>query len=579
MPAAFDPKMIDVFDKAIALRNPEMLKQALAGGVDPATPTAQGAHPLGTLLFTSYAQWARLNPAAAKDVTADRFNQNTSALIDALLEKNIQLVEPEKYETQDYLYLIDRLLRSTRYADLSTVMLHAIGQSLEQQGYAWRPDVDRFVAATISLHEASGVKVDYTECIASALNTLETMHNIVSLRLEEPQTEREKRIVSQYNDKIDYWMRPFERPPLWAFLEGQGAFQNPEPAAKAPPVKDQVKEGFQAAAQAEEDKFAKLMARFITKLEKKPAVRILKEMDEEFIGLDNLKTDCRKMILRQQFAAARAVADLPDPPQSHSTVFLGPPGVGKTTGARKRAELLYSLGLTGPNYVEISRENLVGAYVGHTEKSMVALFNQADIVFIDEAYNLYDGRPDSNDFGKKVIDSLIIALENRRDSLTIFMAGYPDEMEAFLASNPGFKSRIVNYRTLDGMTLPQLEKVLEQRLAQTGLSIDDDAKELVMKGLKDAQTKLGPKAFGNAREVRKIVEKVPDQMAERLFGAKEGDGDHPVLSVDKKSLSRVTREDVEALDLEELLGGKGLAPVDDDPRIGFTAKLRPQNMR
>ena len=111
-------------------------------------------------------------------------------------------------------------------------------------------------------------------------------------------------------------------------------------------------------------------------LEKKTPQQVLAEMNE-LIGMDDAKGDARAFVLRTHFDEARARNGLKSTKQSQHTVFTGNPGTGKTTLARLRAELLYSLGLAGPRYLEISRENMVGEFIGQTEKKMVEFFKSA----------------------------------------------------------------------------------------------------------------------------------------------------------------------------------------------------------
>jgi stage V sporulation protein K len=309
-------------------------------------------------------------------------------------------------------------------------------------------------------------------------------------------------------------------------------------------------------------------------LPKKEWGQVLKEINSEFVGLDAIKANAQKIVLRQQFDAARETNGLANSQQNHSTVFLGNPGLGKTTFARKKAELLHALGLSGPNYVEVSRENIVGGFIGHTENKMTALFEAADIIFIDEAYSLNDGRPDSGDCGKKVIDALVPALENN-PKLTVFMAGYPEEMDKLIACNPGLRSRLTRYETFEDMNKEQLGQTLDHMLAKEGLTIDADAREKVLQELDKSREALGKRNFGNARLVRNVVRQLPELMADRIFGSQSGS--LLVQCPDKDALQRATLADINAMDFSAVLGTPKAAASEKEawePSIGFGAKLK-----
>ena len=144
-------------------------------------------------------------------------------------------------------------------------------------------------------------------------------------------------------------------------------------------------------------------------------------------------------------------------------------------------------------------------------------------------------------------------------------------MEEFLNSNEGLRSRIVNFEEIEAMNGPQLGQVLDLMLKKNGYVMEDDAKALALKELESARAKLGPQYFGNAREVRKIVEKLPEQIAERIFGQQVAQAQQTLEVFGKDMFMKATKEDIETLNLPMLLGGK--AKEGQKREIGFHAKF------
>jgi SpoVK/Ycf46/Vps4 family AAA+-type ATPase len=203
---------------------------------------------------------------------------------------------------------------------------------------------------------------------------------------------------------------------------------------------------------------------------------------------------------------------------------------------------------------------------------MVEFFKLADTIFIDEAYNLFSDSSDKRDFGIRVIDALMTALENKRDHLNVFLAGYPDRMNELLTSNPGLQSRIAHYINLPDYSMDELKEIMRRGVEKAELKMDKDAQKHVLEGLENLREAVGPENFGNARIVRTIVEQLPTKMAERLFGA-AGDAltsKDALPELTREELQRVVKADVEDLGLPD----SRPVPVVEKPArlIGFTAK-------
>lgn len=579
--AAFDPKMIATFRRGIRMRDVTKVKAALDAGVSADTSLSESDHVLFELLYNTYDEDTR---AAQAGMDEETFENNTTAILDLLLERGMKLTETGRHETSFFGCLLDHVMMSDSLGDVSSVVLHGLYESLHRGEQPYVPNLRLQMMAFMTRNAVDPEKTDMQGCFTHVMALLENVHNIVRARLTHPETAIETKLVEEFDTQLGYWKGPFPRPSMASLLSEMGlavrrpAVKTPANTAPKPQGKGDQGNTAQGGQQkaAADDAFLQQMAPLVQKLERRDPQAVMKEIEADFIGLDKIKGSTRQIILRQQFDCARQVQGQKAAPQSHSTVFLGNPGLGKTTFARKKAELLHALGLAGGNYVEVSRENVVGGFIGHTEAKMTALFQLADVVFIDEAYNLAESGS-SNDFGKRVIDSLLTALENKPE-LTVFMAGYPAEMDRLLSSNPGLRSRVTRFETFEDMTPEQLGQTLDFMLSREDMNIAADARAHVMEQLEASRKQLGEKHFGNARLVRNIVRALPDVMAERLFG---GDEKKLVLA-SADALSRVTLEDVKALDYKSILGtGAKTAATADvphsdpnwQPKIGFHAKI------
>lgn len=579
---AFDSRMINTFKRAIKERDAGQVAAALAAGVNPATPLNGGNSPLLHLVYGTYDGTSQ----ACKN--AEEFEKNTSEIISQLLAAGLRVAEPGTHETGRFDCLADQFYMSDNQHDASTIVIQAVYETLSHGESGYLPNLNAQLLAFLE-KQSIGSAADLKYWMTYSLNMMQSVHETVCARLHAPHSETEQALVEQFGDALGYWKGPFPRPSMtllqntFRLVRAQdGSLTLTTGAAQPQSPQEQKDDGKKKIAG--DERFAEMVAPLIQQLKKRDARDILAEIENDFIGLEQVKASARKLALRQQFDMARMICGQVVTAKNHSTVFLGNPGLGKTTFARKKAELLHSLGLAGPNYVEVSRENIVGGYVGHTEGKMTALFQMADVIFIDETYSLNDGRPDSGDFGKKVIDALVPALENNPD-LVVFMAGYPEEMQKLLSTNPGLRSRLTKYETFEDMTREHLGQAFDLMLGKEGMTIEAAARTYALDRLEDARKELGDKSFGNARLVRNIVRDLPDVLAERLFGAASSRQNGIVVVPSADALGKVTLADVMAVDYASVLGAgeahaahnkKDLPASHPDwqPGIGFTATLR-----
>jgi AAA+ superfamily predicted ATPase len=243
----------------------------------------------------------------------------------------------------------------------------------------------------------------------------------------------------------------------------------------------------------------------------------LAELDA-LTGLHAVKAQVRRLVAQLRVREQRKAAGLPAPDITHHMAFMGPPGTGKTTVARLMGRIFKALGiLPTDRLVETDRAGLVGQYVGHTAPKVHAKVDEAlgGVLFIDEAYMLAP-EDSGNDFGHEAIAALLKRMEDDRRRLLVVLAGYDDEMQKLLEANPGLRSRIptqLNFRAYSGA---ELLAILRSMLRHQGFDLtpESDARAENICGLVRAASDA--RTFGNAREVRNIVDDTIAAQAERL---------------------------------------------------------------
>ena len=199
---------------------------------------------------------------------------------------------------------------------------------------------------------------------------------------------------------------------------------------------------------------------------------VLAELDRELIGLAPVKKRIREtaaLLLVEKRAQAMGLAH--ETPTLHMS-FTGNPGTGKTTVALRMADLLHRLGYIRKGHlVSVTRDDLVGQYIGHTAPKTKEILKKAmgGVLFIDEAYYLY--RPENErDYGQEAIEILLQVMENQRDDLVVILAGYSERMDRFFESNPGFRSRIAHHIDFPDYTDDELFRIAETMLGAAELS-------------------------------------------------------------------------------------------------------------
>ena len=244
----------------------------------------------------------------------------------------------------------------------------------------------------------------------------------------------------------------------------------------------------------------------------------LKAELNELIGLSGIKREVNNLINMVTVHNLRRQNGLKTVDMSLHMVFSGNPGTGKTMIARLMARIYRSLGVLSKGHlVEVDRSGLVAGYVGQTAAKTTAIIDKAmgGVLFIDEAYTL--NSKGENDFGQEAIDTLLKAMEDRREDLVVIVAGYDGLMDAFIHSNPGLESRFNRYLHFDDYSVDEMMSILDLQLKKGQYQLDDAARSAVREYIEVSNT--GSIAFGNARGVRNIFERLLVAQANRLSSA------------------------------------------------------------
>jgi probable Rubsico expression protein CbbX len=265
---------------------------------------------------------------------------------------------------------------------------------------------------------------------------------------------------------------------------------------------------------------------------------VLKELDDSLVGLAPVKSRIRDIAALLVIDKLRLNLGLAAQAPSLHMCFTGNPGTGKTTVAMRMAELLHRLGYVRKGHmVAVTRDDLVGQYIGHTAPKTREILKKAmgGVLFIDEAYYLY--RPENErDYGQEAIEILLQIMENNRDDLVVILAGYKDRMDTFFQSNPGMSSRISHHIDFPDYSVGELLEISQKILANQNYRFAPDAAKVFEDYL---NLRLEQPHFANARSARNALERARLRQASRLF--KERD---KVLSVD--DLTTIEVSDIRA---------------------------------
>ncbi|MGH3778161.1 MAG: CbbX protein [Pseudonocardiaceae bacterium] len=261
---------------------------------------------------------------------------------------------------------------------------------------------------------------------------------------------------------------------------------------------------------------------------------VFDSLDADLVGLTPVKTRIREIAALLLVDRARGKFGLSTSTPNLHMSFTGSPGTGKTTVALRMADMLHRLGyLRRGHLVSVTRDDLVGQYVGHTAPKTKEVLKRAmgGVLFIDEAYYLY--RSDNErDYGQESIEILLQVMENHREDLVVILAGYKDRMDSFFASNPGMSSRIAHHIDFPDYTLDELDDIGKLLVRAEGYVLTSEAKKTFREYLE--HRKAQPR-FANGRSVRNAIERARLRHASRMMATDQ--------AVGKDELTTLTPED------------------------------------
>ncbi|MEZ0223026.1 MAG: hypothetical protein ACAH83_00605 [Alphaproteobacteria bacterium] len=550
------PALVDEFTEGLQQRNVPLVIAALNNGVQPDT-SINGRHPLLVLLGTDYSD---LPQPVQSHLTPDEFSNRTTAILNTLFDHGLKVAEEGKYATATQAYLADRVLLSDDVDDAARVVIHAIQETLKDGRPAYQPDLPVYIAG-LFLNGLISETANYRAIVSGAVDAIGRLHDKVRERLENPQNAVEQE-VSRDRGKVEFWSSPYQRPDIDGIVTAIGLIAARKSALEPGDLKEKFTD---KAAEPEPDVLG-----YLTVFEKKPPRQILQEMKDAFVGLDDLRQAAKTLMFRETYekACAEDATAAPLPQTNYSTAIMGNQGVGKSSFARKQAELLASLDITGPNYFEVTKENLAVLSASMTPDLMASILRQADTILIE----LSGGPRDEK--GKNLDDAFLVALQmslkGREKPPVVFLTGSKDQMEAALYHSPGVRELIGNFKTITAPTPEQMAEALDRRLEGARFTIDGDARSKLIEQFTTGLKRLGEDGFRFMREVDSIIEKLPDVISERIFGSEESEQALMMAENKQAILRNVKTADVTALNLKTVLGGPALAKKRS---IGFTADL------
>jgi probable Rubsico expression protein CbbX len=251
-------------------------------------------------------------------------------------------------------------------------------------------------------------------------------------------------------------------------------------------------------------------------LEESHINEVLDKLDQDLVGLVPVKQRIREIAAYLLITKARLQLGIEAAKPSLHMCFTGNPGTGKTTVAMKMADILHRLGYIRQNHVvSVTRDDLVGQYIGHTAPKTKEVIKKAmgGVLFIDEAYYLY--KPENErDYGQESIEILLQTMENHRDDLVVILAGYQDRMGTFFKSNPGMSSRIAHHVDFPDYDENELLEITKLMADSMHYNLDKPAFTAMQEYIE--KRKLQPH-FANARSIRNALDRARLRQANRLF--------------------------------------------------------------
>lgn len=271
-------------------------------------------------------------------------------------------------------------------------------------------------------------------------------------------------------------------------------------------------------------------------LEESQVEAVMDELDRDLVGLVPVKQRIRDIAALLVIDKLRMNLGLQSQAPSMHMCFTGNPGTGKTTVAMRMAEILHRLGYVRTGHlVAVTRDDLVGEYIGHTAPKTKEVLKKAmgGVLFIDEAYYLY--RPENErDYGQEALEILLQVMENQRDDLVVILAGYKDRMDTFFQSNPGMSSRIAHHLEFPDYSVKELLQIAELMLDEQNYRFGEGTRDVMRDYL---ERRITQPRFSNARSVRNALDRARLRQASRLFRDRNRE-------LSKEDLSSLAPEDL-----------------------------------
>jgi probable Rubsico expression protein CbbX len=281
---------------------------------------------------------------------------------------------------------------------------------------------------------------------------------------------------------------------------------------------------------------------------------VLTQLDADLVALAPVKARIREIAALLVIDRLRRAEGLVSTRPSLHMSFTGNPGTGKTTVALRMAEILHRLGyIEKPKVVSVTRDDLVGQYVGHTAPKTREVLKRArgGVLFIDEAYYLY--RPENErDYGQEAIEILLQVMESERESLVVVLAGYRDRMETFFRSNPGMGSRVAHHIHFPDFDVDELMAIAALMLDQQSYELTPDAETAFRRYV---ERRVVRPRFAHGRSIRNAIDRARMRQAGRLYERRDA----------------LERADLVTIEAADILAS---SVFDDDGDLGGEAPAR-----
>ena len=263
--------------------------------------------------------------------------------------------------------------------------------------------------------------------------------------------------------------------------------------------------------------------------------QVLAQLDQDLVALEPVKMRIREIAALLVIDRMRREQGLVSSRPSLHMSFTGNPGTGKTTVALRMAEILHRLGyIEKPKVVSVTRDDLVGQYVGHTAPKTREVLKRArgGVLFIDVAYYLY--RPENErDYGQEAIEILLQVMETERDDLVVVLAGYRDRMETFFRSNPGMGSRVAHHIHFPDFDVEELMAIAALMLGQQAYELTPAAQTALREYV---ERRVRRPRFAHGRSIRNAIDRARMRQASRLYDRRDALGRTDLITIEAEDI-------------------------------------------